>query len=124
MARRSPRTVQLAMPLIPRSKLPTNGVMLREWIPAGPTFSKRATQAYWRLVFLTRHNVWFKNMYDDRRKHVGALLHSVKDHKISVCTQHILFEKGFPVPDAKCKVDTCFICNPSNELRMRRAQVR
>lgn len=104
---------------IPRSKLPDNGVMLREWIPSGADFSKRATQAYWRLIFLTRHNVWFRNMYAEvkgKKIHLGALLHSVKEQKISVCVQHMMHEKGFPVPDAKCDWDTCHICYPRNDL--------
>jgi hypothetical protein len=96
---------------------------MREWVPAEPanTFSRRATATYWRLLFLTRHNVWFKNVFRDEAKkiHHGALLHSVDQHPISVCTRHMLFEKGYPVKDGRCKVDTCFICYPSNELRQR-----
>ncbi len=119
MVSASRKTVPLAMPLIPRSKLPTNNVMQREWIPAGPDFSKRATQAYWRLIFLTRHNVWFRNLYDDNHKHIGALLHSVKEYKISVCVQHMLFQKGFPVKDAVCKRDSCFTCRPELSRRIK-----
>src|SRR5262252_6631062 len=79
-------------------------------LPAA-TLSKRIYRVYWRMTFLTRRVVRFRNLKTPKGKLAGVLVFSTQ-LKLRPCVQHMMFSKGFPVKDRRCDHDTCLICYP------------
>ena len=92
---------------------------MRTYIAAIPpqTLSKRIYRVYWRTVFLTRRVVRFKDFV--YRGKLDRVLVFSTDLKINSCVQHMLYKKGFPVKDRKCRYDTCLICHPDTYRPLR-----
>jgi len=81
------------------------------------TMSKRLYGAYWRITFLTRRVVRFKDC-KAKGKLDGVLVFST-NLKIKPCVQHMLFKKNYPVKDKRCKNDYCLTCYPESARPLR-----
>jgi hypothetical protein len=69
---------------------------------------KEMYETYYRLMFLTRRKVWFKNKRG-KKEHRVVLVPS--PHALSSCDLLFLKKKGFPIKTQGCSRDTCFACH-------------
>lgn len=70
-------------------------------------WQKEMYESYYRLMFLTRHKVWFKNK---RTKNEHRVVLVASPYKLNSCDLLFLKRKGFPVIANGCDRDTCFAC--------------
>ena len=92
-------------------------ILTLKWVYIFPTnmpvglkndWQKEMYETYYRLMFLTRRKVWFKNK-KTKKEHRVVLVPS--PHALSSCDLLFLKRKGFPVKTKGCDRDTCFACH-------------
>lgn len=64
-------------------------------------------QTFYRLMFLTRHKVWFKNL---KTKTQTRVILVPSPHPLSKCDLMFLKDKGYPIKAKGCNRDSCFRC--------------
>lgn len=83
--------------------------MRTEWL-------KQLYETYYRMMFLTKRKVWFKNRRTSLELRI-VLVPSL--HPLSKCDKMFLKKKGFPILANGCNRDSCRQCRNDFGVRLK-----